>query len=143
MKIWGLTEDQLYEALDNASYPYGHNLRFKRYPEKRGRAYICTLTVVNSHKRGSRRSLDYKGDVRRVAAACWHAHRDFMEWCFLMNPDARIQTMLADYRGLEDFQVFFPVTAGQNIGSIAQPLAISEACNCAGCIADQLQEKVH
>lgn len=143
MKIWGLKDWQLGVVLAETNTEYAANLTWKRRPEKCGKAYRCTLTVKTSYGPGSRRSLDHKSDVRRVAAACWHAHRDFMRMVFRANPDARIQTMLADYRGLEDFQAFFPVTGGTNVGSQAQPLAISEACNCAGCIAEQLEEKVH
>lgn len=143
MKIWGLTKEELTQALLEADRQYGHNVRFKRFPTKDGRAYRLTITVFDSHRPGSRRSFNSEGGIRRVAAACWHAHRDFMRMVFRANPDARIQTMLADYRGSENFEAFFPVTAATNVGSQAQPLAIGEACNCAGCIAEQLQEKVH
>lgn len=142
MKIWGLYREQVYEAYTLANEQYGRNVAFKRIPEKSGRAFRVTLTVRNSHEAGSRRSRNLRG-IRRVSAACWHVHRDFMKEVFRINPEARIQTALADYKGLEDFQAFFPVTGGTNVGSRAQPLAISEACNCPGCIAEQLEEKVH
>lgn len=141
MKIWGLNALQLEAALYKANEAFGDNIVFKRHPEKSGRAYRTTITVWRSDMPGSRRTLrqNYGGSIqmlttRKVAAACWHAHRAFMEQIFLINPSARIQTALADYKGLEDFLASFEHTGMENIGSIAMPLQMRHACNCKGCV---------
>lgn len=67
---------------------------------------------------------------RRLNAACWHAYRDVMLGIFAVNPDARIYTAMAKYKGLEGFEANYPQTADQNIGSMMQPAYMPDLCEC-------------
>ena len=128
MKAWGITSEELEQALQtvNGAGYYDGNLRWKRSPEASGRAFAFTLTVNRSEKRGARRS----NTGRRIAAACWHAHRDMFRAIFAINPEARIKSATADYRGVDHFEATFEATGYQNIGSMAQPMQHREACEC-------------
>lgn len=102
---------------------------------KRDDAYSGVLLRVKSAKRiGSRVSQEnyyFSRPVRRIASACWHAHRDFMREVFAINPDARIRTALADYRGEDNFELKFPSTAyGGGMAGAANIESIGDACNC-------------
>jgi hypothetical protein len=127
MKAWGVTIDEVRAAVTVASTKYDGNIVFKREPEKEGKAVRFTLTVWNSRNPGSRMSPS----GRRIAACCWHGHRDVMKAVFAINPDARIKTALADYRGLDDFDAKYEDTGRTNIGSQMEPMDIEDACNCA------------
>ena len=105
---------------------YADNIKFKSLAQASRNAINFTLTVCDSSAQGSRRSN--KG--RRIAAACWHAHRDVMSAIFSQYPDARLKSALADYRGAADFLDTFEATGETNIGSIAQPMRVDVACNC-------------
>lgn len=72
-----------------------------------------------------------------MPAACWHAYRDVMLAVFAINPDARIYTGLAKYRGLAGFLDHFPATAGENIGSMVQPAYMPELCDCDSATRDR------
>lgn len=126
MKVWGIDAETLETIKNNVSREYGGNVRWKRIPEPTGKAISFTLTVVSSHGDGSRRS----NEGRKIAAACWHVHRDLFERIFSENPDARIKTAMADYKGEKDFSYKYPETGNTNVGSIANPLFADEACNC-------------
>jgi hypothetical protein len=64
---------------------------------------------------------------RRVSAVCWHGHRDFMLAVFAVNPDARIKTALADYRGADDFERKYRATFGEGNH---WNLSYGQACVC-------------
>lgn len=81
-----------------------------------------TLGTRDSRKYGSRRSAA----GRHMPKASWEAHRDIMEALFDADPDARIKTALATYRGRKDFHSKFPTTAHKNIGSIMHPCTMRE-----------------
>jgi hypothetical protein len=84
------------------------------------------LSVASSRGPGARRS--HSG--RRMAAACWHAHRDVLRELFEQYPDATVRTALATYKGKGGFEDWFEMTGATNIGSIAEPLRMDEACDC-------------
>lgn len=84
------------------------------------------LSVRSSRGPGARRS--HSG--RRMAAACWHAHRDVLAELFNQVPDATVRTALATYRGRDGFLDWFELTGATNIGSIAEPMRMDEACDC-------------
>lgn len=67
---------------------------------------------------------------RRVAAVCWHGHRDFFRALFKRCPDAQIVTAVARYHGREDFETKFEATGDQNIGSQWYPMLYRDACEC-------------
>lgn len=68
---------------------------------------------------------------RRVAAVCWHGHRDFMRAIFAKDANARIKSSFADYKGAENFERDFPGTAYRNVGSMMYPMFMKDACTCA------------
>ncbi len=133
MRIKGISETDLRAALADASAElYAGNLQFKREPEKIGNFLHFTITVVNSHNPGSARSASmfYRG--RRIAAACWHAHRDFMRAIFKRAPDALLVTALARYEGSAGFEHEFHYTGTQNVGPPMDPIARQDCCECGG-----------
>ena len=105
---------------------YSGNLRIKRLERETRNAIRFTITVYDSRAPGGR--ISHTG--RRVAAACWHAHRDVLQRLFDHFPDARIRTAVADYRGKSGFEQDFPATADNNIGSMFQPMCYADACDC-------------
>jgi len=129
MKLWNVPEEELVRIVTEVSdNQYGGNIRFKRAPERKGRAVAFTLTVANSRAKGGR--IGHSG--RRVCACCWHGHRDIMQALFDAYPDARLQSAQADYRGKDDFEDSFEATGYTNIGSQMSPLYFRHACECEG-----------
>ena len=129
MKLWNVPVDALSAIVREVSArDYNGNIRFKRSPEPAGRALQFTLTVADSRGPGGR--LSHSG--RRVAALCWHGHRDVFKEIFARFPDARLQSAQADYRGRESFERTFPATGDANIGSLMCPMCYRTACDCGG-----------
>ena len=128
MKLFTVPIDALAFIVETVSnLKYNGNIVFKNGPNQASRnAVNFTLTVRDSSAQGSRRSKD----GRRIAAACWHAHRDIMQAIFSQYPEARLVSALAEYRGEFDFLDTFEATGKTNIGSIAQPMRADAACNC-------------
>lgn len=127
MKIKGITEQDLINAVETASNDhYDGNVIFKRTPDRKGNFLNFTLTVRNSRELGGR--ISHSG--RRIAAACWHAHRDVMREIFDRAPDAILVTALARYEGRDDFERKYRATGEQNIGSMVQPMSMINACDC-------------
>jgi hypothetical protein len=52
-----------------------------------------------------------------------------MRALFEHDPNARIKTYMADYKGSEHFEDTYP-DSDRNIGSIMYPCYASEACRC-------------
>jgi hypothetical protein len=128
MKVWNVSADCIGHVVQAVSAEkYGGNLIFKRLPETDGRAVRFTLTVRKAADPGGRRS----NTGRKVCAACWHCHRDVMEAILTIVPNARIKTAQADYRGREDFDEKFEDTGDTNCGSMMDPLAYADSCECA------------
>jgi hypothetical protein len=76
------------------------------------------------------------GAGHRIAAVCWHGHRDFYRALFRIAPEARVQTTLTRgferghrYYTAENFERVYQET-DRNIGSLMSPMAFSEACTC-------------
>jgi len=128
MKIKGISEAGLRAALAEASAKlYADNLQFNREPEKKGNFLHFTLRVKDCHKIGAARASTSN---RRLVAACWHAHRDVMRAIFRRTPDALLVTALARYEGAAGFEHEFPYTGQQNAGSMMQPRARQDCCEC-------------
>jgi hypothetical protein len=85
-----------------------------------------TLRVESSREAGARRSTS----GRRLAAACWHAHRDVLRAIFDAAPNARIRSAFADYDGRDDFERSFPQTYHHNAGSVMMPASFGALCDC-------------
>lgn len=124
-----VTHGELTQAMEDVNgpdYTYGGNLRFKNGPTILGRRFRFTLTVNDSSGEGGRRS----NTGRKIAAACWHAHRDFFRALYAINPKASIKSALAEYFDAEDFEENFEETGDRDIGSIMVPQIVREACEC-------------
>lgn len=126
MKVKGINETQLREIVNAVSEKYAGNLIFNREPERTGNFISFTLRVEDSRGPGARRS--HSG--RRLPSACWHAHRDVMSLIFATNPRAILVSAMARYEMREGFERLFRATGQQNIGSMMQPLAMQDACDC-------------
>lgn len=128
MKIWGLTEAQLHECAEE--------IGVKLYePREEGRAIRLRILptgerIDGDYKYQRTSASGYNAD-RRVHAVCWHGYRDFMLAVFERNPEARIKTMMADYKGREDFLSKYEETGYRNVGSMMYPMQAREVCNCA------------
>lgn len=128
MKVWGVSESQLSDIATALSVSL-HDMR------KDGRALRFTLRPAGEKRNGNyiyqRTSASGWHAERRVHAVCWHGHRDFMREVFRVNPDARIKTGWADYKGSEDFEDKFGATAYRNVGSMMYPAYAKDICKCA------------
>lgn len=122
MRAYGVTPDDLQKALRAADDTGNLILN----PDNDGPARF-TLRVKDSRGRYARRS--HSG--RRMVAACYHGHWAFMYALLTLQPDARIKSHMADYRGRADFLAKAPAVGGRNIGSMARPMAYGAACDCA------------
>lgn len=128
MKVYGITEPQLQEIIQNVSQrEYAGNLTWN-YTEAHRNHVSFTLRVESSKGLGHR--IGHSG--KRMVAACWHAHRDVMKALFKEYPNARLTSALATYRNADDFNRSFPATGNKNIGSMMQPMFMSDACECGG-----------
>jgi hypothetical protein len=125
MYLYNATETDLHRALDRANERYEGNLTLN-IAGRRGNALSFRLGVRSSRGRGGK--VGRNG--RHIAAACWHAHRDFMLALFDLAPEARLKTAVADYRGKAGFAAKFEATGRRNIGSMMEPIEYREACEC-------------
>lgn len=66
---------------------------------------------------------------RSCGAPCWHGFGHFLRCMFEINPEGRIKTALADYRGASGFEETYRTT-NRNIGSMMHPLQYADACDC-------------
>lgn len=96
------------------------NFRLALGDEKRG----------DSGRKYQRTSTSYFNEGRKIAAVCWHGHRDFMLALYEHDPNARIKTHWADYRGVEDFREKFGNTGYRNVGSMMYPMFAKDICTC-------------
>jgi hypothetical protein len=126
MNIKHVTTAQMETALATVNASYEGNVIFNRYDVERNGTINFTLRVKDSKAPGHRRS--HMG--RRIPAACWHVHRDFMAAVFDLAPDAVLRSCRACYKGKDGFERDFPATGFANIGSMMQPLAYADACDC-------------
>ena len=119
MKAKNTSINELQKALETINKKYDGNITFKRLDN--GKTITFTLTVKSSREKGARRG--HQG--QRVSAACWHAHGDFFDSLFSINPDAVIVSMGTRTITKQDGN-----WQDRNIGSQMQPLYYSEACDC-------------
>jgi hypothetical protein len=138
MKVWTkLTESELHAIANEVGVTISEHGSETFAIPKVGRAYSFGLRPA---KQLGKIYGDYKyqrtnasgfNPERRVHAVCWHGWRDFMLALYKHDPDARIKTAIADYRGRDDFLEKYPRTANLNIGSMMYPMQMHRACNCA------------
>jgi len=113
------TRQQLEKALSILNRKYNNNIIWNNY-EQKGKAFVITLRVRDSHGMGSR--LGFTG--RHLVSACWHVHGEFYDILFALNHKTTIQTSRMTMRSKTDNWQDW------NIGSYVQPLMYSEACEC-------------
>lgn len=130
MKVQNVTAEQLRDVVSFVSaIKYDNELIFEREPETLGKHVVWvhfTLRTTTGRSPGARRT--HQG--RRLAKACWHAHRDVMGRLFNLYPDAELHTALARYVGVDGFLASFQKTGWNNIGTSVQPLYLRDACEC-------------
>ena len=129
MLTWGWNEHEIRDAIRHVSdkaYQGNVILQYEGI-RSRGKALRWRLDVRSSHGPGARRRAS---DDARMRVACWHVYRDVMTRLFELNPDGRIKTAQADYRGRGEFEDKFPDTGHANIGSIMRPVEYRDACDC-------------
>lgn len=132
MQITGITPQQFTDAVAKASVKYDGNLTAEItsvQSANRFRARVIPKMSSSAPKTpapGARKSWN----GRCLKAACWHAYRDAMYEVFAINPQARVYTAMATYKGIDGFESQYPATADQNIGSMMQPAYMPDLCNC-------------
>lgn len=105
---------------------YDNNVEFNRLEQVSRNRVAFTLKVKDSHKKGARlsQSVTSKGNRRHLINACWHVHGDLFDCLFAINPDIFIiacgKKITRKSGNWED----------RNIGSLMNPLAYSDACEC-------------
>lgn len=132
MKAWNATEEQIREA----AHSVGLAIHSDCGIAQDGRALRFRLAVDSTADRDAWGFLPYQrastwrggGPGRRVAAVCWHGHRDFMRALFSLAPDMRLKTALADYRGADHFEGTYLDTFGTGN---EYNVSYGQACNCA------------
>ncbi len=67
---------------------------------------------------------------RKIAAVCWHGHYDFFREVYTQNEEATIITAQARYNNRADFEYSAETTGDNNIGSMVEPMAYRDACDC-------------
>jgi hypothetical protein len=125
------TMRELVVALSAVNAEYQGNVTFKSGPSCNGGKWThFTLRVKSSSGPGHRVTVG--SPSRKMIAACWHLHYDFMEHLFNINPDAVLVSAVARYEGRADFEDRAVETAYTNIGSMARPVYLGDACACSG-----------
>jgi hypothetical protein len=141
MKVWTtLSESDLYDIAEEIGVCLADrgSVNANRNPLTRvGRAYSFGLRPDKSTRNGEGDYLYQRvssnimfSEGRRVFAVCWHGHRDFMQEVFRRDPDARIKTAMADYRGAADFEAKYHETAYWQVGAPIAPVFAAEVCKC-------------
>lgn len=122
MKALKVTQKNMEAALKAVNRKFKGNIAFETYTPK-GTGFDFTLRTLDSKAPGSRRGFT----GRRMAKACWHAHGYFFEALIKAAPNAVIIS-----RGGPGARIDRNGGNWQdsNIGSQAQPLMFSEACDC-------------
>jgi hypothetical protein len=115
MKIRGVTENDLLNALDSVNKRFNGNIIFNRF-ERNGRGFNVTLRVQSSKEAGHR--IGHSG--RRMVSACWHVHGYFFD---ALPFSAIIKSSGRDVRPGDRWHDW-------NIGSVVEPLYYSQACEC-------------
>ncbi|MEK7505901.1 MAG: hypothetical protein AAB597_03360 [Patescibacteria group bacterium] len=95
-------------------------------PESVGRGLRFTLRPGDDRK-WQRRSAT---SGRRINAVCFHGHKAFMEAVFALYPEARIKSVMADYRGVEEFNRQHEEVGDRNISNRMRPMSFWKACDC-------------
>lgn len=145
MIITGVTREQFDQAVEKANIFYDGNLRafYGRQfsPTRFSARVVLVATGYGLYGRkdtsrlapGQRRSSMAYGTTggRRINAVCWHGYRDVLIELFNIEPDVKVYTAMAKYRGRDEFYREFPKTGERNVGSVMYPVTMPETCDCA------------
>ncbi|MEV0318165.1 hypothetical protein ACIBKX_07865 [Streptomyces sp. NPDC050658] len=113
-----------------SSYLYDGNVIVAPNAHPAGcRAIVARLRVLNSRGPGARTSAS----GRHGPYSCWHAYRDVLREVFEEYPAACVRTVLATYRGVENFDKRFRATRYLDIGSAARPAFVADLCVTSDC----------
>ena len=116
------------QALEDAARKHGVRLE---NPGTVGRRFRFTLRPIAGQPNPYQRiSASAFGNGRRVAAVCWHGHRDVLRAAFERLPMMQVQAGSVVYRGAEHFEETYRDTADRNIGSQMRPVYWPDACTC-------------
>jgi hypothetical protein len=127
MQVTGISLNEFRALTGKISVRYGGNVKIDpNARELSGNRFRARLAARDSRGQGARRS--WSG--RRGPWACWHVYRDVMIEVFDLNEDARITTGLEVYRGRDDFENKFEATYWKNAGSMMEPVAFGQLCEC-------------
>lgn len=135
MQITGITPDDFRLAVQKANVAYDGNLTAEIGSQQSATRFRARVVPVQSGASTMPAGISALGarkswSGRRIKAACWHAYRDVLIEVFAINPDARVYTAMAKYKGVDSFNEQFPRTADQNIGSMASPAYMPDLCEC-------------
>jgi hypothetical protein len=140
MIITGITREQFSDAVAKAGTLYADNLvpsfgtdysptRFSARVILRQTGYGMGLPNPELAP-AQRRSASAFDTHRRINAVCWHGYRDALREVFAINPETRVYTMFAKYKGQAEFERLYPHTAHRNIGAPVRPVTMPELCDC-------------
>lgn len=116
-------DDVINQALRRANRFYPENpMRVNELQIKSNRVAVFTLRVNNSRAKPARLSAS----GRRTCSVSWQAHYEFMQSLFTIDPNAKIVTGMAKYKGMQNFLDTCENTANKNIGSMMQPITMPE-----------------
>jgi hypothetical protein len=135
MIISGISRQDLEAARDVAGTLLGNELIFSEFHSHGTHRHQVRLQVADLDLPGARRHsqlfrLGYGKRPRRSRFACAHSYAFLFCAIFERNPDARIQTAMATYRGFREFLETYPDVLDANIGSIMYPVRFGDECNC-------------
>jgi len=122
MEVRKTSQQELEKAMELLNKVFDNNITFNNFKQinQKGDAFKVTLRVKDSKNSGARRG--YTG--RRMINACYHVHGYFFEILFMLNENIQIKS-LNNYIQKDNIWGF-----DKNIGSLHNPLYLSDACNC-------------
>lgn len=136
MIVTNATKEDLRKALDAVNKKYNDNIQFfgdNGYYESDGleqvgktRISFRLETKSYTHGGGYRRTFTGK----RHRSACWHVHGDFFDALLDLNDKAVIRWAGLKIHQDQHGHGRFGNWQDWNIGSLAQPLYASQACDC-------------
>ena len=126
MIITGITTTDFEDIVRNVSSGYSDNVIVNNLEQLSKNRITATIRVKDSKGPGAHRGPS----GRRTIGCCWHVHYDIMDDIFGLNEDARIQTAMATYRGVNDFTNKADEVGEINVGSRVNPISFIDTCDC-------------
>ena len=129
MKATFCNQSDLEKALEIVNKKYENNISF--HSESNLATKNFRLVTKSYDKPGwgvstHSYNMGWSKNARRKNNACWHAHGDFFDALFSVNPNAKVRsrsnTITKDAGNWQDF----------NVGSQMCPCYASECCECDG-----------